>query len=350
MGIENNEEIYSLIAKKMAGSISEEENAKLQLWIESSPENRLYFEQVSNIWDITSSAEEASSINTPLALGNVSDRIHRVSVISRLWHGWQRVAAILILPFIVGGLAYAYLTTHKSNSLNDNVYNEVFAAYGTRSSLRLADSTLVWLNSGSTLKYPIKFKGKNRQVFLKGEAYFEVKCNASKPFIVNTGLLKVTATGTSFNVQEYEQYPQSEITLVQGTVIVSTGSGEKGNSQQLKLNPDQHLVVSKTDNSQFLSDGDTYRYVAWKDGRLMFRNEPLPLVLNKLSILFNVDIELKGDELKNYSYRATFQDESLEEILKLLRLSAPLDYSEVKREPLPDGSFPRKKVIVFPVK
>ena len=66
--------------------------------------------------------------------------------------------------------------------------------------------------------------------------------------------------------------------------------------------------------------------------------------------MFNVDIELQGKELKNYRYRATFQDESLEEILKLLKLSAPIDYMEVKREPLPDGSFPKKKVIIFPAK
>lgn len=350
MGIGDIEEINSLIAKKLAGVISNDENVRLQLWLETSPENRLYFEQISNIWDITGYTEEALSINTKQALEKVSGRIQKVSMMIRLWNVWQRLAAILILPLLIGAFAYIYLTTLRTNSINDNVYNEVFAAYGTRSSLLLADSTLVWLNSGSTLRYPIKFKGKNRQVFLKGEAYFEVKCDASRPFVVNTGLLQVTATGTAFNVQEYEQYPHSEVTLVQGTVIVSTDSGENRSSQQLKMKPDQHLVFSKTDYSQSLSEGDTYRYVAWKDGRLMFRNEPLPLVLNKLSILFNVDIELKGNELKNYSYRATFQDESLEEILKLLRMSAPIDYSEVKREPLPDGSFPRKKVIVFPVK
>ena len=72
--------------------------------------------------------------------------------------------------------------------------------------------------------------------------------------------------------------------------------------------------------------------------------------MKKIEQIFNVDIELKGEKIQNYSYRATFQDESLVEILKLLKMSSPIDYIEVKRDPLPDGSFPRKKIIIFPLR
>jgi len=94
------------------------------------------------------------------------------------------------------------------------------------------------------------------------------------------------------------------------------------------------------------SFGDTYKYISWKDGVLVFRNEPFDSVLQKISQFFNVDIDLNSEELKSYRYYATFKEESLEEILKLLRISAPIDYREVKREPLSDGSFPKKKVII----
>jgi ferric-dicitrate binding protein FerR (iron transport regulator) len=85
-----------------------------------------------------------------------------------------------------------------------------------------------------------------------------------------------------------------------------------------------------------------------KDGKLVFRNEPLSQVVKKISEVFNIDIELQGSSLQDYSYRATFKDESLEEILKLIKMSSPIDYIEVRRDPLPDGSFPRKKIIIFP--
>jgi ferric-dicitrate binding protein FerR (iron transport regulator) len=99
-----------------------------------------------------------------------------------------------------------------------------------------------------------------------------------------------------------------------------------------------------------VNNEDTYKYIAWKDGKLIFRNEPLDEVVKKIGQVFNVDIELQGNSLQDYRYRATFEDESLTEILKLLEISSPISFKEIKRVPLADGSFPRKKVIVFPVK
>jgi len=117
-----------------------------------------------------------------------------------------------------------------------------------------------------------------------------------------------------------------------------------------ELKPNQYLSYNRITKEKHIIDEDVYKYFAWKDGKLIFRDEPLDKVLSKLSLMFNVDIDLQGEELIPYRYHATFQDESLEEILKLLKLSAPLSFREIKRDPLPDGSFPKKKVIVFPVK
>jgi ferric-dicitrate binding protein FerR (iron transport regulator) len=89
-------------------------------------------------------------------------------------------------------------------------------------------------------------------------------------------------------------------------------------------------------------------YISWKDGKLIFRDEPLSEVVERIGQVFNIEIELRGDEIRNYTYRATFQEESFEEILRLLKMSSPIDYIILKRDPLPDGSFPRKKVIIFP--
>jgi len=350
MEIKYQDDILALIARNLAGHAHSIDASQLEEWIGSSPDNIKYYNQIKNIWDTSDKQIDPKKINATEAMEKVLGRIHKVAPKRTIWYYWQKVAAVMILPLAIGSLMWIYLNSHKTISSNELVYNEVYAAFGTRSTLRLADSTLVWLNSGSSLRYPIKFNNKNRQVFLRGEAYFEVSSDFSRPFIVQTSTLQVEATGTKFNVQEYDSNPETEVTLVSGKVFVNE-SGYKKNSQLIsELNPDQHLVYNRKTKVKYINNEDANRFIAWKDGKLIFRNEPLDRVLNRISLMFNVDIELQGNELKDYRYRATFQEESLEEILKLLKLSSPINFTEVKRNSLPDGSFPRKKVIIFPAK
>jgi transmembrane sensor len=346
--MKSQDDIMALIARNLAGIADSIETAQLKEWVGSSDANRKYFDQVKNIWDISDKQIDPEKINAEEAFEKVLARIPIVPVKRTFWSNWQKVAAVAILPLALGTILLVYMNSRKSLSSAEPVYNEVFASFGTHSALRLADSTLVCLNSGSSLRYPDKFNDKTRQVYLKGEAYFEVKSDVSRPFIVHTSNLQVKATGTKFNVLEYSSNPVTEVTLISGKIFVNKS---KGRDSQLisELNPNQHLDYNIKTGAKSITNEDTYKYIAWKDGKLIFRNDPLDEVVNKLSQLFNVDIELKGTQLQNYRYRATFHDESLGEILKLLKLSSPIDYKEVKREPLPDGSFPRKKVIIYPV-
>jgi transmembrane sensor len=339
-----------LIIKILGGSADLDEITRLRDWIGSSVENKQYFEQIRNIWDASDNGENRDEINTKEALQKVLERIPKVYPKRKFWYYWQKIAAIIILPLAVGTLLLIHFGSLKTNYFNDDVHNETYAAFGTRSSLRLADSSLVWLNSGSSLRYPIKFNNKTRQVFLKGEAYFEVKSDPSRPFIVKTETIQVRATGTKFNVKEYDSNPVTEVTLVSGKVYVNELDDTRNSHLISELKPDQHLEYNRATKAKSVTSSDAFRYIAWIEGKLIFRNEPLRKVLDNISLFFNTDIELQGKELQNYRYRATFQDESLEDILKLLKLSAPIDFIEVKREPLPDGSFPKKKVIIFPIK
>jgi ferric-dicitrate binding protein FerR (iron transport regulator) len=186
-------------------------------------------------------------------------------------------------------------------------------------------------------------------IYLKGEAYFEVKSDKSRPFIVQTQTLQVKATGTKFNVQAFDNDHITEVALAEGKVAVAK-SGNNGKLISVsELKPNQHLIYYNLSGTSKLNDEDAYKYIAWKDGKLIFRNQPLNEVVKKISQLYQVDIELRGKQLQEYRYRATFQEESLNEILKLLKLSSPIDYREVARNPLPDGSFPKKKIIIFPI-
>ena len=335
-----------LIAKYLSGDLSQDEIVELKIWINASKENLTYFQQVKNIWDNSDHSIDKIMIDAEKALRAIKNRVTFRSSSSGFWYYWKRIAAILLIPLILGNILY-FMFGGKNYQRNQvPIYNELFAAFGTRSALKLSDGTSVWLNSGSSIKYPDRFVGNKRIVELKGEAYFEVEHDPERPFIVETSSISVKATGTKFNVSGYDLAEETEVTLVSGKVEVNLKDTNK-NIKSTKLDPDQHYAFNKASGTSSITTEDTYKYISWKDGKLIFRNEPLSEVIKKISQVFNVDIELQGTLLQDYRYRATFQDESLAEILKLLKISSPIDYTEIKRNTLPDGSFPRKKIIIF---
>lgn len=350
MKTEKNEVIIQVIAKYLSGNADNEEKINLEKWISDSDENRKYFEQLKNIWETTDTQYLPKTINSEKALENILQRISGSSPLKKLWIFWGKIAAILLIPLLIGNIIWFIFSSKKVLSSTSPVFSEVFATFGTRTALKLVDGSLVWLNSCSSLKYPDKFSGKQREVFLNGEAYFEVTNNSAMPFIVKTSNLTIKATGTKFNVFGYNSDSKSEITLLDGKVFVDELNTDGSSRLVSELNPNQHLIFNKCTKVVTINIEDTYKYIAWKDGKLIFRNEPLSEVVKKIGQVFNVDIELQGSSLQAYRYRATFEDESLTEILKLLEISSPIRFKEIKRTPLPDGSFPKKKVIISTVK
>ncbi len=350
MNSTEHDQINLLLINYLTGIASEADISRLENWTSASNENLKYFLEVKNIWETSNNQFNLNDIATKKALNKVLNQINRPKF--RFWSQLQRVAALLFIPLLLGSFLYGKFSKvgRQPYPVNQEVYNEVFAAYGTRSTLKLSDGSSVWLNSGSSLSYPEKFTKNSRIVKLKGEAYFEVHSDVTRPFIVQTQSVSVTATGTKFNVQAFSGSHHTQVTLVSGKVSVKKGSGDRSGSLIADLKPNQHLIYDSISGSKDLRNEDVYKYIAWKDGKLIFRNEPLSEIVAKISQLYNVDIELRGKSMDDFLYRATFQDESLSEILKLLKLSAPIDYREVKRVPLPDGAFPKKKIIIFSTK
>lgn len=338
-----------LITRYLSGEATPDEIVELQKWLDSSKDNLLYFQQLKNIWDNSVRFNHEKMTDVDKAFNLIKKRVIFKSPATNFWFYWKKIAAVLLIPLVLGNLLYFLFHADNFTSTQEPVYNELYAAFGTRSALKLSDGTSVWINSGSSIKYPDNFVGNNRTVFLKGEAYFEVESDPKKPFIVETSSLSVKAIGTKFNVSGYTSAEEAEVTLVSGKVEVSLTDDKKYiKSSMLDIN--QHFSFNKANGTTSIITEDTYKYISWKDGKLIFRNEPLSNVVKKISQVFNIDIEIKGEEIQNYCFRATFQDESLTEILKLLKMSSPIDYIEVERDPLPDGSFPRKKVIIFPAR
>jgi ferric-dicitrate binding protein FerR (iron transport regulator) len=345
MEVFEQEKINQIIAAYLENRISSNDLVDLENWIKASKENRDYFLQLKNIAEITANHHK---IDTERAHLNVLARISEQSQKTKYLHFIQKAAAILLIPVILGSIIWNISNTKKTNSY-ETTYNEVFAAYGTRSAINLSDGSKVWLNSGSSLRYPLKFSSNQRKVFLKGEAYFEVQSDKMHPFVVETQNISVKATGTNFNVAAFENRSSVEVTLLTGKVTVNKTSENSSRKILAEMKPNQHYKYDFKTNASKLTDQDVSKFVAWKDGKLIFRNDPLSLVVQKISQLYNVEIELQGKELQEYRYRATFEEESLNEILKLLKLSSPIDFKEISREPLSDGTFPKRKIIIFPL-
>jgi transmembrane sensor len=332
--------IDKLIAKLFSGNISPDERKILSGWLNDQPDNKVYFNQMQNIWQVSHPAFDPETINVANAEQVVLKKIgekRRQRLPLLVW--FQRVAAVIILPLIAFSV---YLYLKQSTITPETAYQEVFSPNGVRSIINLPDGSKVWLNSGSKLKFPVAFTDGERDVFLSGEAYFEVHADKRNPFIVETKNLKVKATGTAFNVEAYSLDTIVSVTLVHGKVNV-----KMSNSEKIDLTPNQKLSFHPHLKNYSLADIDPYKTCAWKDGVLAFRDDRLDYVFKKISQMYNVDIDIKNSEIASQLYRATFQGESLDEILKLLKLSAPIHYKRTDRVKLPDGEYSIEKIEVY---
>lgn len=257
----------------------------------------------------------------------------------RFLHGFQRMAAILIVPLILAFLAVIYSKTETPAPEIANA--EIQCPMGARIKFVLPDGTTGFLNSGSTLEYPTIFK-EERNVSLKGEAFFDVVHDTDHPFVVETPNLSTKVLGTQFNVIAYENENTEEVILKEGSVEIFTNSGQKLET----LEPDQNLLLD-TQTREYAKDNvEAMQYVSWIEGKLVFRNEEMQQVANRLGRWYNVEIEIRDQELLKFAFRGTFIDEPLEEVLKLLAITAPMKYTIQEREITNNDTYKQKKVIV----
>ena len=176
-------------------------------------------------------------------------------------------------------------------------YNTLIVPYGRRAKITLEDGSEVWLNAGSRMVYPVAFDGGSREVFLEGEAYFEVVEKAGHPFFVYTKNLKTAVLGTAFNISAYADDAEQSVVLIRGSVKVHANIGA---AEQL-LQPGYKAGYSMIDHQISKAYVNVQEYAAWKDGRLMFEHAPLPQILKKLGRYFSIRITSGGGEQATFS-------------------------------------------------
>jgi len=248
-----------------------------------------------------------------------------------------RIAGIIILPLVI----YIGLQTYKDTYLKRETWVEIKAPAWTRVQFSLPDGTTGWLNSNSCVKYNGNFNA-DRQVTLKGEAFFDVFKDMKRPFKVNTNEVIVTALGTRFNIASYENEKYIEVVLDEGKLIFNY----KEMNKSFTMNPNDLVIYDKTLKDYSTEVVQPYKYLSWTEGKLAFRNDPLDVIARRLERWYNIDVEVNVSLNKNIRLRATFIDENLEEILDLLKRCLPIDYRIENGNLKPDETYAKKKVII----
>jgi len=197
------------------------------------------------------------------------------------------------------------------------IYNTLKVPYGKKFEVTLSDSTLVYLNAGSSLRYPIQFiKGKERKVFLEGEAYFNVSKDTENKFVVATAEMNVSVYGTIFNLSAYPEDKYINTVLVEGSVGISSSKINEGKEKEiLKLEPGYKAEWNINTGNTIFDKVDTDIFTGWTEGRLVMKNLSFENIVKKLERHYNVDIKNNYENLNKEVFTASFDIESIDEVL-----------------------------------
>ncbi len=285
-----------------------ETEEKVQQWLAKNPTTEELEQASKEYWDSINTGKDATTFD---ALKRVNEKIGIHSEEKKtIWlKTFSRVAAIFILLIGISGIWF-YLQ-HDANS----AMVEILAAYGETKQITLPDQTEVWLNAGSSLKYPSEFNQKIRSVSLTGEAFFSVTKNQSMPFVVETRKLTVKVLGTKFNLKAYPNEHQTVATLQEGKIEVQTE-----NQQKQQLVPNEQLVYDSQTSKMKLLKINPEDLPDWKNGNLLFAEATLGEILQTLERHFNISFEIdKSIDLLTEHYTIKFErEETPEQILQVL--------------------------------
>lgn len=323
----------------LEGKLSMEEKTAFKQECAQSEELRKELDDYRFIYQQSALLSEQSQFRTRQNWDELEKRIRREQWLAKTWKVMRNAAAILLLPLLIG---LFFLWNKKETAPRIAEWVEVTSARGTVSKLILPDSTVIWLNSASTLRYPREFSTVRREVALTGEAYFKVSADREHCFDVSTpDGMTVSAYGTEFNISAYDTDPVIEATLAQGHVEIWMGD-----KALAKLKAGEQAVLHKTKNTFNVTSCDLTETAAWREGKLVFRRASLEEILHKLSRHYNVDFVVTGRHIDHYEFSATFVNENLTEIFSILERTAPMHFKIMEPEKEDDYTYRRRKVIL----
>ena len=375
------EEIFwILLSKKLAGEASQAELLELAALLESNPEWRLASESLLEIWSATPQPPHSSQqahdaylshmvrlkeVDPSFEIVNESDpeidneenllMPSSDNFFTTILRQPKKLAAYSFVTFAILFFSYqlVFNTGNAGKSIASKNLNELTIHPGSKSKIVLPDGSQVWVNSGSKLSYASNFDGNVREVYLNGEAYFEVTKNPKKPFIVHTSGIDIKVLGTEFNVKAFDMESTIEATLIRGSIEVL--KKDDANAGSVLLKPHEKLVYQKLLEKNYYSktsldkeivkaapadlksliiikpislnipDSDI-KETAWLKNKFVFEDETLANLAVRLERWYNIKINIQDQNLNAYRVSGSFVDETAEQALNELKLLIPFNY------------------------
>lgn len=319
--IENLEE---QVLRYINGQLTPEESERLEQWIAQSDEHQQLVKQINALSLAADYGRLRPQINTAKALQKFKKRTKKKTFV-QLQYWLVRIAATLFIPLLSIILVQYFSTDKESRSQLITIKTNP----GMTTSFVLPDSTVVYLNSESTLKYPLHFRGKNRTVELEGEAYFEVTHNNHQKFIVKTPhQANIEVHGTHFNVEAYATDKTISATLVEGKISFHylNRSNETAN---VMISPGHKIVFNSDSGSALLYKTSCTTETSWIHDEIILNNTGLEEVLRILGKRYHVDFTLSNLKMSDYAFTGTFTNQRLERILEYFKVSSKIQWKYI---------------------
>lgn len=343
--MKQNEIEPAVVVRYLANEATEEETKSVEQWINAAPQNRREFKEIEKIWTRSASRPdfEKKLFDADLdwqrlknkaegdeSASGASSLINYDISHNRFWPALTRVAAVLLVAGMIGVFAYRSWTSSEDESRKPAL-REISTALAQRVNLTLSDGTKVLLNAGSTLRLPETFEADRREVFLQGQAFFNVEKNPVRPFIIHSGDAQTRVLGTSFSVRAYPEEHEITVAVKEGRVSFKTA--DSTGEEQVILNPNELGRFDISANSiQSQPIDDMALYLGWVDGYLKFKDTPLQDVAVELERRYGVQIQFADDQLKTRSLTALLKSRSIKNVLDVISTSLNIRYRLTENE------------------
>lgn len=330
---------HNLFFRYLEGTCTKSERERIEQWLMEDPSHADEFEQF-----VTEHSEAVSIDNDRIErdlfrnINQISDDPLNLSSLpakrfslpssggsqKRTVTHWVAAAVILI---ILASSTIIHLWLTDRPEVEDPVFVERTIPAGKSAMITLPDGSRVRLNAESRLRFPEKFSSTAREVFLEGEAFFEVAAENNRPFHVYANYLKTTVLGTAFNVKAYPAGDAEQVTVVHGKVSVEREEADGSSLAPVILEPDQWATYHPKSGELKKEEGDVQEFIAWKDGVLLFHDKRVSEVVKMLERWYNTEITVKNETVKNCLIHGEHKNESLENVLKTMQFTLDINYA-----------------------
>ena len=335
---------WDLILRYLTRTANQADRELLNQWLNASVENENTFNKIKQVWNIPDASLPSPNLNNAWMKikqrANIQepdlDEHHSVqlenkkSTLIKYVFGSRllRVAAVLILFIITTYLLFKIPTKSEMNN--------VYVSSGSIQTVNLMDGSKITLDAGSTLRFPKKFTGSRREVYLNGEGFFEIFHNSDKPFTIHTNNAVITVLGTAFNIRAWQQYNETIVAVAEGKVSLRQDNKSK-NIEEITITKNQSSIVKADENPTPPQNININNFTSWQQRQMYFKSVPLQEVLDQLERWYGLEFQLPEESAGSNRVTIYIENKSIPEILDVIALMNNYKY-------IRDG----KKVIFMP--